>query len=255
MTAKRVKAISAIKKRDHMTTGLRAANTVDGSPVEYVNMRLDGLPRGYVWSPSWMPSRDKPTAYARVANRVHHTSFAEKMSVDIPCDVALNHRRVIFRTGYEDIRTICGRKEVIDGKDAYDTFRNFTENPLTDFSYIFQGTQNIDWWTWLKAPIDRKKVIVMYDKLQVYAPISNNGRQYQKKFYHKVNQWYDFPDIEAGGDDNRGAPTWWPGIRSDKVFVLDIFESARDTRDANRYPLGEQYAAISFDTTNYWTEP
>lgn len=254
MTPKRVKAIAAEKKRDHMITGNRAAGTVDGAAVEFVNLRLDGLPRGYLWSPSWMPPRNKPTPFARVASRVHHTSFAEKMSIDIPCNIAVNHRRIVFRTGYEDLRANCGRKEQVDGADAYDTLRNFTENPLTDFSSMFQGVEKVDWWQWVKAPIDRKKVIVMYDKLFVYNPAGPNGGQIQKKFYHKVNKWYDFPDVEAGGDINK-IPTSWPGIRSEKVFVLDIFESSRDTRDVQRYPLGEQYMSVSLDTTNYWTEP
>lgn len=255
MTPKRVKAISAKKKRDHLMTGTRTANTKDGTAVQYVNIRMDGLPRAYIWSPTWMPHRNRHSDYAREASRVHHTSFAEKMSIDIPCDVSVNHRRIVYRTGYEDIRTICGRSETVDGKIVYDTFRNFTENPFTDFGSIFQGAQNTDWYSWIRAPLNRKKVTVMYDRVHVYAPVGEHGKEYQKKFYHKVNQWYDFPEEENGGDTNRSDTTDWPGIKSDKVFVLDIFESSRDTRDAVKFPLGEQYFAVSLESTNYWTEP
>lgn len=252
MTSKRIKAIASTKKRDHMTLGQHPPGTIEGAPSEYINQVMDGEDAMYLFSPSFMPMAHTQTAYGRYANRVHHTSFAERFEITIGCDVSLTHRRIVFSNNYEDQRAVCVQTDTGSVPNKITT-RNMTKVNQNDFWDLFQGTRTVDWWDIMRAKTDRKKITVMSDKLRTYTPKSVHGQAYNPKFYTKINKWYDFPDREAGGEDAIGSA--WPGIKSPKIFIMDIFRSFKDTRDTTLFPKGEQYWALSTEATNYWTEP
>nr|WPD49014.1 MAG: capsid protein [Grus nigricollis-associatied genomovirus] len=253
MTAKRVKAIAATKKKDHYLTGERLPNQEwpDGRGLQYINMTLNAHTYMILHSPSYIPFRDEPTPYGRNAHRIHHTSYAEKMELDVGFDCSVEHRRIVFSNNYEDRRAVCA----IPGPNSsqFETLRNCTQVELDDFQDIFQGTRNRDWYHYTRAPLDRKKVTVHYDKLFTHTPKNPLGQVFNRKFYHKINKWLDFPDVEHGNDQISEGN--WPGIKSPKIFIMDMFKSARDTTKPDVSPRGEQYMSLSFDATNYWTEP
>lgn len=252
MTAKRVKAISATKKRDAMPSGIRTTGDwPQGQAVRYQNATLNMENWMFLHSPSYIPFRNAKSPYGRNSSRIHHTSFAEKLEVDIPFPVPVEHRRIVFSNMYEDQRAVCA----LPGEDSttFESLRNLTNVPIAAFTDLFQGTKDRDWWFYTRAPLDKKKVTVHYDKMTVYTPRNQLGQTYNRKFYHKINKVLDYPDVEHGNDQITEGN--WPGIKSPKMFIMDIFRSTRDTRLPEVSPLGEQYMAISSQATNYWTEP
>ncbi|UDN67447.1 capsid protein [robinz virus RP_390] len=244
MTYKRIKKITAVKKKDTMVIGQHPPGDVQGTPSPFINQVMDGQVAMYYFSPSYMPFRPE-SAYGRSSARVHHTSFAEKFEIEIGCDVSLLHRRIVFSNGYDDVRAICVQNK--------NTLRNLTKVEQGDFEDLFQGTKNVDWFDIFKVPMDRKRVTVMSDKLYTYTPKNPHGQAFPRKFYHKINKWYNFPDREHG-DEELISNYNWPGIKSPKVFIFDIFKSFRDTRNSPAFPLGEQYWSLGIQATNYWTE-
>lgn len=170
------------------------------------------------------------------------------MEFDIGTDCPITHRRVVFTSGYNDERAYLTNKD--NGKDL---FRNLTEIPEDQYKELFDGIKGYDWTDIIDAPINRRKLRVLYDRRFEMSPISTNGKVYKRKFYHKVNKRVDFPVEEHGSDEFEGVSNW-PSVKCPKYFVLDLVRSHRDTRDSGRYPLGEQYVAIGTHAKNYWTE-
>lgn len=252
MTAKRVKAISATKKKDHIMSGVRNAGEFPkGDPVQYLNINMNGDTWMFLHSPSYIPWRDASTPYGRNSNRIHHTSYAERMELDIGFPVSVEHRRIVFSNMYEDERAVVAQYRTT--QNDYTSLRNITSIPPDAFKDLFQGTQSVDWYSYLRAPMDKKKVTVHYDNLRTYTPLNSLGKVFNRKFYHKINKHLSYADAEYGND--QGTERNWPGIKSPKLFIMDLFRSLRNTEDPVISPGGGQYMALSFEGTNYWTEP
>nr|QCX29462.1 capsid protein [Plant associated genomovirus 23] len=245
MTYKRIKAITAVKKRDHMIIGQHPPGDTEGTPSPFINQVMDGNISMYFFSPSYMPLQAAESKYGRTSNKVHHTSYAEKFEIEIGCDVSLLHRRLVFSNMYDDTRAICTRGDI--------TLRNLTKVDPASFEDLFQGTKGVDWFDLFKVPMNRQKVTVMSDKLYTYTPKNPHGQAFPRKYYHKINKRYNFQDNERGTDEVTNGYNW-PGIKSPKVFIFDIFKSFRDTRNSPAFPLGEQYWSLAIEATNYWTE-
>jgi len=175
-------------------------------------------------------------------------------------------RRMVVQFASDDVRVSFGDSEggVTDGRLARNdssngyvrTMYNFSGNATaTDalFREIFQGTRGVDWSDIFNAPLNRRRVRILMDRIKNIQ--GGNGQPFWNgsRDYIPVNKTIIYNEKEEGNSKDHQSEfdsnyTWFsqPQGGGGDVYVIDLFACAG----------GESTDAMNFLShgTYYWHE-
>jgi len=239
---RRILNIASTKKRDNMrfydpTAGSATSLSIDGRPQGSQSIFMFcATAREKDFAASGLPSE-------RGASTVFWKGVSEAVSLTVATGVAWKWRRLVFSS--KGLRENSTTIELSPGGwarpwNAY--------GDATTLSRLFQGTQGIDFNSYMLAKPNRDLMTIMYDKTRVLRSGNASPHEHHVKMWHGLNKTMYYDDDENGtvvpGVTNRWAAISNHGLGD--VYIMDIF----DCIDG----VAADKITIRSHTTAYWHE-
>lgn len=238
---KKIISVSSEKKSDQLASAIKPAMGSDPSVVFQADFQMDGSIRIYGWTPSTMQGTDTKGAHVRNMSTIFFRGFREEFQIGSHSGCPIIHRRMIIGfTGNIDDMSLH------DGDEPLSRFRNMDQVGLP--SFIFKGTQNIDWIDPMKAKLDRDRVRVIHDKKRIISPKNDYGTEVTKKYWIPYNKKVKYADSEKGHSTEWNK---WPDHDQEKIYIYDLIQSTQNTGSD---PGGTHFGTFESNVTCYWHE-
>lgn len=177
-----------------------------------------------------------PNEAVRTASRVYWRGVRENINITTNDSSPWFWRRICFErkgqfdataispTHYLNIESPLSRQQI-----TYNRSTTPLSGPERDTirSWLFEGTQQIDYFTASNAPTNKRNLRVLFDRLVTINSGSGNGVVRKFKYWHPMNKTMTYFDYEAGQDIGLFNPFANAGdVGMGDYYIVDIFESA-----------------------------
>lgn len=112
---------------------------------------------------------------------------------------------------------------------------------------IWEGTQGVDWNSFINAKVDSKRLTVKYDKVITFNSGNQNGIVRNYRMYHPINKSLIYDDEEKGGDETISAWSVTDKRGCGDMYVVDLFIPGIGAASTSRLYFNPQ-------ATLYWHE-
>lgn len=267
ISRRRILTITSKKKRDTMRpwTGEQTLAVV-GTAGPRTFTASDG-PIAMLWCPT---KRTRETtssgglpynadAATRTASEVFYVGLRENIDLSTSGSSCWRWRRICFTmksdaflrfpgdgTGYQtvlDNLTSNGYARSLNAFNQSDLDQNNMLRRI--YSYVFQGTEGVDWSFPQLAKTDSQRITVKYDKTRIIRSGNNAGVMRRYKLWHGMYKNFIYDEDEVGGVESTGSMHSLGKSGMGDYYVLDIIQ-CNDSSD--------EQLLFNPDTTLYWRE-
>lgn len=255
---RRIVNSASIKKQDNMSSWVPTVQTSPGGAGTFSSYTLAPslLPSTFLFCPS---AREIDNVSQDLADRNAQLCYArgykETCDMRIAGGMPFRWRRIVFRCkGLPNIFLASDPTYVSSYYSLQTSPNGYVRqtNPLPSGAYlitnsfVFKGSQTLDWINPLQAKVDTQKVDLMYDKTISLNPGNQTGSFHTYHHWFPVNKNIQYSDDEAGAGMTTSAFSTQNKPGCGDVFIYDLFES--------NAPTGDDRLNIRFQGTWYWHE-
>lgn len=248
--------LTSIKKRDNMLAYVRGQDgVVVPGPID----------TGVGFQSLFMPTaRTRAPTAAGEATRDRQTTFSvgykERVQIDVSGGGVWKWRRVVFTYKGDALYTdpnsewnapFHDKATSPRGSDMTRVINQPTTAQATAIrGVIWDGEEQIDWYSELTAKVDTKRITPLYDRTVTFNPRNESGLSRTFRLWHRTRRNLVYADDEAGGaPDAPGAYTsvdGKPGMGD--LYIYDVVQLI--------VPAAGGTAGLRFDPqgTYYWHE-
>lgn len=243
MSKKRLLNVTSRKKRDTMLTW--SNTTTSGASVTNSPGAMYVSGNGYAFS-IWMPTGRDLSQFSgpagsvaqeamRTATTCYMRGLAENIRVSTSSGLPWMWRRICFKWKGPQMYTVAGADsptqpwtpylESSNGyaREWFNLSVNNQPNTLNILnSYIFKGTQGVDWNDILIAPVDTRRVDLAYDKYRRVTSGNASGQLRDYKIWHPMNKNLVYNDDESGETEVTAFTSVQDKRGMGDYYVLDI---------------------------------
>lgn len=123
----------------------------------------------------------------------------------------------------------------------------YGNNKLILNTYLFTGVRDTDWNDEISAPIDTRRVTVLYDRVMKIASGNESGVMRTYNMWHPFNKNLVYDDDEDGGGENSSPYSVSSKAGMGDVYVMDFFRPRTGSSATSRLAFGP-------NATLYWHE-
>lgn len=239
--------VSSVKKHDNMLNFVPTSESDPsggGSPGDIV-LPADSAIRYFLFSPTakgmYPTTADTSTVFNPVSTRQTSDVFArgyrEVTTLRLAGPTPYRLRRIVFCCKglpdilnsttpgftpdfYRKVYPVVGATRLMTDLGAVSGY------PATITSFLFQGTQNLDWFTPYNAKVNTDYVNVLQDKTYNINPPNQGGKMILVKNWYGFNKRLQYADTEDGSTT---IPSEFSSSLSKAgmgdVFILDLYQS------------------------------
>jgi len=267
MSRRSILKITSKKKRDTLRpwTGEQTVAVV-GAAGPRIFTASDG-PVAMLWCPT-KRSRDtndtgglpyNADASTRTASQVYYVGLRENIDLSTSGSACWTWRRICFTmksdaflqfpgdgSGYRTVLsnlTSAGYARSLNAFNAADLDQNNMLRRI--YSYVFQGTEGIDWLYARLAKTDPQRITVKYDKTRVIKSGNNAGVMNTYKLWHGMYKNFIYDEDEDGGIESTGDMHSLGKSGMGDYYVLDMVVC----NESN-----DEQLSFNPDSTLYWHE-
>lgn len=187
----------------------------------------------------------------RTATTVFVRGLKERIEITTNNGLPWQWRRIVFaqKGMWNDITqtstfqlsslTSSGYRRLVN--EAWGTSRSFLTN------YLFRGVVGNDWNDEINAPIDTRRVTVLYDKTRAISSGNERGVMRTYKLWHGINKNLVYDDDENGGAEDSSAFSVSSKAGIGDIYVIDIFRPRGGSVPGDQLAFGPS-------ATLYWHE-
>jgi len=196
---------------------------------------------------------------ARTSDNCFMRGLKERVQIGTNDGLPWSWRRIVFASKNPDFRTSTAAPNsgnTINFRVAAETnngWARVVNQPVIGGAFddvIWKGQQNVDWKSFITAPVDTTRVDLMYDRTRQINPGNAQGMNKTYTMWHPMNKTLHYDGDEGGATvavnssfsvlDKRGMGD---------VYVIDVFQPG-----PGRIIGGSSYLTFEPEATLYWHE-
>lgn len=189
---------------------------------------------------------------ARTATTCYMRGLSEHIRIQTSSNQPWFWRRIVFTVKGPALRTystldtpVDPRQRIVDTTSGtqrllFNELINTTPNTINNHdAIIFKGAKGLDWTDVMLAPVDTRRVTLMYDKTRTFQTGNERGILKEFKLWHPFNKNLVYGDDESGDGEIGSAYSVESKPGMGDVYVMDL--------------VGSGLGAASGDLMNFFT--
>lgn len=270
MTKKRILDVTSRKKRNGMLT--LSNTTATGTRSSIATQPLVALGNATTRTLFCMTAQDLVSGAggpdstitqeaARTATTTYSVGFSETLRMTSSTDIPWFHRRIVFASKSDlflnyspaDVPQDVSPYIHFDGPQGQQRLMfnlgiNASANTINGIDeVVFKGASGVDWNDVIVAPLDTRRIDVMYDRTFTLRSGNSRGTTKERKFWHPVYKNVVYNDDESGITEPSSRFSVRDKRGAGDIYVYDLYQSTN-------FGTNTDMLQVYGNSTYYWHE-